>query len=53
MRRVGKIPRILKINGVEGFRVFVLFNNGESRSIDFGEILINSELSRILLWLDF
>jgi transcriptional regulator with XRE-family HTH domain len=38
MRRVGKIPRILKINGVEGFRVFVLFNNGENRAIDFGEI---------------
>ena len=38
MRRVGKIPRILKINGVDGFRVFVLFNNGENRVIDFGEI---------------
>lgn len=54
MRRVGKIPRILKINGVEGFRVFVLFNNGESRSIDFGEIFDqfgikqNSTLARLL-----
>jgi len=38
MRGVGKLPRILKINRVEGFRVYVLFNNGENRVIDFSEI---------------
>jgi len=35
MRRNLKIPRILKINKIEGFKVFCMFNNGELRMIDF------------------
>jgi DNA-binding XRE family transcriptional regulator len=39
MRRKIIIPRILKINWVEGLVTSVVFNNGESRTIDFGEVL--------------
>jgi len=35
MRRNLKIPRILKIEKVDGFKVICMFNNGESRMIDF------------------
>ena len=44
MRRNIKIPRILKINWIKGLTVSVVFNNGESRIIDFkkfGEIAKN------------
>lgn len=33
-----KIPRIIKIEKVEGFQVQVMFNNGESRNLDFEKI---------------
>lgn len=39
MRRKIKFPRILAINWVKGLSVSVIFNNGESRIIDFEEIL--------------
>jgi hypothetical protein len=35
MRQIGNIPRIIKINGVDGLNISVVFNNGESRAIDF------------------
>lgn len=35
MKGLRSIPRILKINEVDGYHVSVLFNNGESRIIDF------------------
>lgn len=35
MKGLRSIPRILKINYVEGYKVSCLFNNGESRVIDF------------------
>ena len=35
MRKSVKIPRIIKINEIDGFRVFCAFNNGEHRIIDF------------------
>lgn len=35
MRKPGKLPRILKINWVKDLRVSVVFNNGQSRVIDF------------------
>src|SRR5450432_568467 len=35
MRKVGKLPRILQINSINGLTVSVVFNNGESRLIDF------------------
>jgi len=39
MRQNIKIPRILKINWIKGFLICVIFNNGESRIIDFKQIL--------------
>lgn len=38
MRRVNKIPRIIKINEVKGFKVYCAFNNGEHRIIDFRKL---------------
>ncbi|HTE23463.1 helix-turn-helix domain-containing protein [Flavitalea sp.] len=35
MRKIAKIPRILQINSIEGLTISVVFNNGESRLIDF------------------
>ena len=39
MRRKIKIPRILKINWIEKLSISVVFNNGESRIIDFRKVL--------------
>ena len=39
MRKSAKIPRILKINKIDGFKIYVIFNNGETRLLDFGKIL--------------
>jgi len=38
MRKTAKIPRILKVEKVDGFNVFVVFNNGEIRLLNFGQI---------------
>jgi DNA-binding XRE family transcriptional regulator len=38
MRKTPKIPRILKINDINGFMVTCMFNNGESRLIDFEKL---------------
>jgi DNA-binding XRE family transcriptional regulator len=46
MRKVAKIPRILKINRVEGLTISVVFNNGESRLLDFAEILKSIDIPR-------
>jgi DNA-binding XRE family transcriptional regulator len=35
MRKNLKIPRILKINKIDGFKVVCMFNNGKLRLIDF------------------
>jgi len=37
MKGLRSIPKVLKINEIDGFRVSCLFNNGESRLIDFKE----------------
>jgi DNA-binding XRE family transcriptional regulator len=39
MRRNIKIPRILKIEKVDGYKIYVIFNNGETRLLDFEKIL--------------
>lgn len=39
MRQNIKIPRILKINWIKGLAISVVFNNGESRIIDFRKVL--------------
>ncbi len=38
MRKNIKIPRILKIEKIEGYKVTCMFNNGESRMIDFDSV---------------
>ena len=38
MKKIIKIPRILKIKAVKGFNVYCIFNNGETRVIDFKEL---------------
>jgi DNA-binding XRE family transcriptional regulator len=41
MRKRIKMPRILKINSIEGLTISVVFNNGESRVVDFRKFLID------------
>ena len=45
MRRNIKIPRILKINWIKGLSISVVFNNGESRIIDFKRIFKRLEIN--------
>ncbi len=45
MRQNIKIPRILKINWIEELSISVVFNNGESRIIDFRKVLENLKLN--------
>lgn len=40
MRKI-KIPRILKINWIKDLAISVVFNNGESRIIDFRKVLMD------------
>ena len=35
MRRKLKTPRIIKIEKIDGFKIYCMFNNGESKLIDF------------------
>jgi DNA-binding XRE family transcriptional regulator len=35
MKKINKLPRILKIVSVDGFKITCIFNNGETRLIDF------------------
>lgn len=44
MRRNIKIPRILKINWIKGLSISVVFNNGESRIIDFRKVFKRLEI---------
>ena len=39
MRKNVKIPRILKIVKISGLKIYVIFNNGETRLLDFTKIL--------------
>jgi DNA-binding XRE family transcriptional regulator len=39
MRKSIKIPRILKIDKIEGLKIYVIFNNGEIRFLNFADIL--------------
>ncbi len=45
MRRNIKIPRILKINWIEELSISVVFNNGESRIVDFRKVLDKIDLN--------
>jgi DNA-binding XRE family transcriptional regulator len=44
MRRNIKTPRILKINWIKELSISVVFNNGESRIIDFNKVLKKLEI---------
>ena len=46
MRQKIKIPRILKINKIDDLKISVVFNNGESRIIDFNKVLKNAEINK-------
>jgi len=46
MRKNLKIPRILKINKIDGFKIIAMFNNGEYRLIDFEQIFQNWNVSK-------
>ena len=39
MRKNIKLPRILKIEKIDGLNIYVIFNNGEIRLLDFDKIL--------------
>jgi len=39
MRKNLKLPRILKIEKIVGLKIYVVFNNGETRLLDFDRIL--------------
>jgi DNA-binding XRE family transcriptional regulator len=41
MRRTIKLPRILKINWIKDLSVSVVYNNGETRIIDFRKVLVS------------
>lgn len=43
---IRNLPRIIKINGVKGSVISVMFNNGESRVIDFNEVLKKYQIAR-------
>jgi DNA-binding XRE family transcriptional regulator len=45
MRRNIKVPRILKINWIKGLSISVVFNNGESRIIDFKKVFKKLEIN--------
>lgn len=46
MRHNIKIPRILKINWIKELSISVVFNNGESRIIDFRKVLKRSSVDK-------
>jgi len=45
MRQKIKMPRIIKIEKVQGFQVQCMFNNGESRMLDFMKIFDDWKIS--------
>ncbi len=40
MKKHIKMPRILRINWIKGLTISVVYNNGESRIIDFKDVLL-------------
>ena len=40
------VKRIVKIHNIEGFKIYCLFNNGESRIIDFENLLKKWKISK-------
>jgi DNA-binding XRE family transcriptional regulator len=46
MRKTAKIPRILQLVGIEGFKVFCAFNNGEYRILDFQRLFQSASFQK-------
>ena len=46
MRKSVKIPRILKIEKIDGLKIYVIFNNGETRLLDFTKILKDWDIQK-------
>lgn len=46
MRHNIKIPRVLKINWIKDLAISVVFNNGESRIIDFRKLFVDIGIDR-------
>ena len=46
MKNKIKIPRILKVKSIKEFNVFCIFNNGETRVIDFKELFKKWDIKR-------
>ena len=46
MRKINAIPRIIRINGIKGFKVYCAFNNGEHRIIDFVKLFDKLNFTR-------
>ena len=46
MRKSVKIPRILKIDKIDGLKIYVIFNNGETRLLDFDKILNDWDIKK-------
>lgn len=46
MRGPGSIPRIIRINKINDFKIFCAFNNGEHRIIDFTRIFEELDFAR-------
>ncbi|MEM1122359.1 MAG: helix-turn-helix domain-containing protein [Bacteroidota bacterium] len=40
------VKRIIKIHKLEGYKVFALFNNGESRAIDFKKVFADWQVKK-------
>lgn len=47
MRQKLKLPRIIKIEKIDGFKIQCMFNNGESRLLDFKKIFIDWNVSQV------
>ena len=50
MRRMKTIPRILKVNWIDGLCISVVFNNGESRVINMQEVLTDDYITDDSPW---
>jgi hypothetical protein len=46
MKGLRSVPKILKINKIRGYKVSCLFNNGESRIIDFEKFFKRKKLKK-------
>jgi hypothetical protein len=46
MRKTAKIPRIIQLVGIEGFKVFCAFDNGEYRILDFQRLFQSASFQK-------